>query len=315
LVSLELDHFPIMDFPDSPEIWALKNLLKLSLGLLKFPTPKDFENFTNFIKSLDKLTELSLNQLEDESIRESVDIEESEEEDESVVDENRNNIMEILAHLLFLPTLTKLTFKYFSWIETEEIFNLHIQNPSVEELTVQRISERYMKIFPNVRKINLHFVDADLTPINSWTLLEGLEVEGFQEEMLFQIDLKTLRCFKIDVDYNVERASWRHFCLNHPQLERLEVGRYSFENLLVVVENLPNLKTLIFKGVDITDISEEKAIKMIAEKCAKLEYLEAGVEIMKAETAVAVLKEKLPGLRGCVKQINGSYEILDSVEF
>jgi hypothetical protein len=66
------------------------------------------------------------------------------------------------------------------------------------------------------------------------------------------------------------------------------------------VENLPNLKSLILNTVDTRFFLKEKAIKMIAEKCARLKYLEVELKEMKAENAVAVLKEKLPGFRGFV---------------
>jgi hypothetical protein len=59
---------------------------------------------------------------------------------------------------------------------------------------------------------------------------------------------------------------------------------------------------LIFNTVDPRFVSEDEAIKAIAEKCVKLEYLEVELKKVKAETAVVILKEKLPGLRGCVKQ-------------
>jgi hypothetical protein len=47
-----------------------------------------------------------------------------------------------------------------------------------------------------------------------------------------------------------------------------------------------------------------RVILMIAENCASLEYLEMVVDTMKAESTVAILKGKLPGLRGFVKKIN-----------
>jgi hypothetical protein len=189
-----------------------------------------------------------------------------------------------------------------------------------------------MKIFPNVRKATLYFGHeseeseqlyeymyyrnprADYTPINSWALLEELEVQQ-TNRMLEQIDLKTLRCFKTWGDYLMEPESWLEFCLKHPQLERLECSEYGFNNLPVVVENLPNLKTLILQTVvdQYTKYSEEEAINMIAGKCACLEYLEICLK-MKAETAVAVLKEKLPQLKGCVKQINERCETTNIVQ-
>jgi hypothetical protein len=305
LVSLALYNCPIVNFPDSPEIWALKHLLELSLSSLKFPTPKDFENFTKFIKSLNKLTELSLRPL---AYKKRNYIDEPKFED----DIKSNDLTEILTHLLFLPTLTKMTFNYFNWTQMEKFSKLKIQNGSVKDLTIIGMTEddteifgKYLKIFPNVRKLSVTFSDeessADLSLINSFTMLEELEVRDLMDEMLYQIKVKTLRCFKINTYWDVEPESCRYFCLNHPQLERLEVGGYGFENLFV--ENLPNLKTLILKPVNRRLVSEEETIKMIAENCTKLEYLEICVQKMKAETAVAVLKEKLPGLRGCVKQI------------
>jgi hypothetical protein len=335
LVSLELDHCTITNFPDSPEIWALKNLLKLSLGMPIFYTPKDFENFTKFIKSLDKLTELNLNQLEE---KEDNFIDESEDEDDSDMSDyeeiaKNDDFAEILAHLLFLPTLTKLSFVFFNWNLSESILNLKMQNPSVEDLTMNQIENRYtncqyMEIFPNIRRANVKFCrnpdewdhendmfyEPDLTPFNSWTLLEELKLRDFGYRMLLQIDVKTLHCLKIDNDWDFEPEYWHYFCSKHPQLERLEIGGKNFINLLVVVENLPNLKSLIFKGVEGSLISEKKAIKMIAKKCAKLEHLEFELKKMKAETAVAVLKEKLPSLRGFIKQIDENYKILDIIE-
>jgi hypothetical protein len=289
LVSLELNDCPIMDFPDSTEVWAFKNLRKLSLDSLKFPTPKDLENFTKFIKSLDKLTELSLRQLHDNT--------------------NSKDFTEILTHLLFLPTLTKLTFNYFNWDQMEKLFNLKIQNPSVADLKINGITDsqfsKYVEIFPNIRKANFgSYIGKDLSPINSWTLLEELEVQNFHYEMLRQIKVKTLRCFKIDRDVNFKPKYWRHFCLNNPQLERFEMKKYGFKHLQVIVKKLPNLKTLILNTVDTDVISEMKAIKMIAENCANLEYLEVELKEMKAETAVAILKEKLPQLKGCVKELD-----------
>jgi hypothetical protein len=330
LVSLKMVGCTIMDFPDSPEIWALKNLQKLSLESLKFPAQKEIENFTKFIKSLDKLTELNLRRLEYESDDEAgVYIEESEDEDESDYEgifEDPTDFADLLSHLLFLPTLTKLTFNYFNWNQTEKIFNLKMQNPSVEDLTMNEITDgdtdqygQYMKIFPNVRKASVFFVGkrtrnensgeyvvdphADLTPLNSWSLLEELEVQDFNIRMLYQINMKTLRSFKIDYDYDNEPEPWHYFCLNHPQLERFEVGGCMFKSLPTVVENLPNLKSLILSTL--YNLSEKNAIKIIGENCANLEYLEIKLEKMKAEiAAVAVLKEKLPGLRGSIKQID-----------
>ncbi len=81
---MELKNCPIRNFTDSPEIWTLKNLRKLSLASPLISTRKDLENFTKFTKSLDKLTELKLEQLEGD---ESVYSDESETKDESDPDD------------------------------------------------------------------------------------------------------------------------------------------------------------------------------------------------------------------------------------
>ncbi len=127
-------------------------------------------------------------------------------------------------------------------------------------------------------------------------------MQDFNNRMLYQIDMKTLKSFKFDYDHENESEPWRHFCLIHPQLERLEASGCMFKSLPVVVENIPNLKTLILSTF--YKLSEKEAIKMIAKKCANLKYLEIKLEKMKAEIAAAVLKKKLPGLKGFVKQID-----------
>jgi hypothetical protein len=120
--------------------------------------------------------------------------------------------------------------------------------------------------------------------------------------MLYQIELKALRCFKFDNAINFGPESWEYFCHKHPQLERFEVSGHYFDHLLEVVKALPCLKTLKLKNVYVG----EEVIMPIAENCANLEYLEIGVDTMEAENAVVILKEKLPDLRGFVKKNNYS---------
>jgi hypothetical protein len=64
---LELEGNKVQKFPDTPEKWDLKKLQKLFLQKLKFPVPAAFQNFTRFIKTLDKITDLNLDVMEDKT--------------------------------------------------------------------------------------------------------------------------------------------------------------------------------------------------------------------------------------------------------
>jgi hypothetical protein len=101
-------------------------------------------------------------------------------------------------------------------------------------------------------------------------LLQELEVKGLEDQMLHQIELKALRCFKFDEDINFESESWESFCKNHPQLERLEVSGHYFENLLDVVKALPCLKTLLMKNVCVEHYLEEEIIIVIEQKIVSI---------------------------------------------
>jgi hypothetical protein len=59
LDSLKLTQISLIDFPESPD-WNLENLQKLALNRVNIPTPQSFKNFIEFLKTLEKLAELSL---------------------------------------------------------------------------------------------------------------------------------------------------------------------------------------------------------------------------------------------------------------
>jgi hypothetical protein len=108
LRTLELDQVEIDKFE-----WDEWNLRKLSLKKVKFPRKEAFQDFVAFIRSLDGVTELELDIVEDGL-------------------KNRNNYSEILTHLLNLPSLVKL-----NWI-SPDVSGLQIQNlhspPGVRQL-------------------------------------------------------------------------------------------------------------------------------------------------------------------------------------
>jgi hypothetical protein len=138
---LELEGNKVQKFPDTPEKWDLKKLQKLFLQKLKFPVPAAFQNFTRFIKTLDKITDLNLDVMEDKT-------------------ENKNDYTEML--LFSLSSLKTLHFENTKEQETGKIGNLCVSNSKVENLTMFGIPSenclgQFVKIFPNVRKAKLVF--------------------------------------------------------------------------------------------------------------------------------------------------------------
>ncbi len=85
LHSLILDQLAINDF----EWKELNSLEKLTLTSVTFKQKEAFESFTEFIKTLEKVSELEFDIGDDQR-------------------DNKNNYSEILKHLLSLKTLTKL---------------------------------------------------------------------------------------------------------------------------------------------------------------------------------------------------------------
>jgi hypothetical protein len=236
LVSLELTRIPIINFPESPD-WTLENLQKLALNRVNIPTPQSFKNFIEFLKTLDKLTDLSLTVEKEETDK--------------------------LKELFSLPNLTKVEFDFNLDNHLERMANLKIQNPGVEELTLTRVPieiendnkySQFMKMFPNVRKANLYFdflnsqSTPDLTPINSWTSLKELELNQATGYMLSQI--KNLRSFKVYKIHVTADSYFHEFCQNNPQLEQLNLNcERCFSQLEVIAAHLPNLKVLMLQTI------------------------------------------------------------------
>jgi hypothetical protein len=226
LVSLELKEISLIDFPESPD-WNLDNLQKLVLNKVSYPTPQHFKNFAGFLKKLDKLTDLSL-KVESEKIDQ-------------------------LTELFSLPNLTKLKFKFAGFDyknQLEGMAKLKVRNPGVRELTLLRgvhNQDQCVKIFPNVRKATFDYLDS--TSINSWTLLEELELSGVHTNTLSQ--LKNFRSLKLNSNNEKDAQSWYNFCQHNRQLERLEIGSedFRFKNLIIITENLSSLKVLILDTI------------------------------------------------------------------
>jgi hypothetical protein len=256
LVSLEFSRISLFDFPESLKNWNWENLQKLVLNRVAFPTPEDFKIFAGFLKTLDKLTDLSLI-VQKETTDDKFEAAQS-------VDEKQRKFTELVSELFSLPKLIKLEFGFDHKNQLGKIANLKVQNPGVQELTLKRVPAdddnkygQFVKIFPNVRKATLDFSfpenryqqEPDLTPINFWASLKELELSQATDNTLRQI--KNLRSLKIDKNYDHYDESWNCFCQNNRQMERLEIGNegYYFNKIAVIAEHLSNLKILILKSV------------------------------------------------------------------
>jgi hypothetical protein len=249
LFSLELAGILIIGFPESPN-WSWKNLQKLVLNKVQFPNPLDFKNFAGLLKTLDKLTDLSL----------IIESEKTYLNGYAVLDKNQRKFVEMLTELFSLPKLIKLEFEFYHEIQLSKLVNLKVENPGVEELTLEKIPvlgnnnySQFMKIFPNVRKAKLGFQlseynffilrEPDLTPINSWASLAELELNHVTDNMLRQIKNRQKSCGILQL--------LDCFGQNNLQFERLEInsGNFYYNKIPIVVETLPNLKALLLKTI------------------------------------------------------------------
>jgi hypothetical protein len=234
LVSLELIRISIIDFPESPN-WNWDNLQELVLNRVEYPTPNVFKNLAGFLKKLKKLTDLSV----------------------AVWQRETDQLIELFS----LPKLKKLKyeFEFYNNNQLRKIANWKFRNPGVVELSLEWTPaesgnkySQFVKIFPNVRKAKIDFDDyltPDMTPLNSWTSLQELELTYVHVNMLPQI--KNLRSLKINKCCDASDSDWNCFCQKNRQLERLEFDSdiFIYKHFVFVAEHLPNLKVLITKTI------------------------------------------------------------------
>jgi hypothetical protein len=152
LRSLELIEVKIDGFE-----WNELNLLeKLTLQNVTFPQKEAFEKFNEFMKTLEKVSELELDIRDDQR-------------------DNKNNYNEILKHLFNLNSLSKLTL--FCENIGSLISGLQIQNPAVENLTTNQPAVR--RYFPNLQQLRIKN-----TTVPNVNFVSTLEVARFIGENL-----------------------------------------------------------------------------------------------------------------------------------
>jgi hypothetical protein len=299
LRTLELDQVEIDKFE-----WDEWNLRKLSLKKVKFPRKEAFQDFVAFIRSLDGVTELELDIVEDGL-------------------KNRNNYSEILTHLLNLPSLIKL-----NWI-APDVSGLQIQNPAVRTFTVHLGFANYDQIFrafPGIRKLEFTplrekrygLSEMKNDSLNAMSRLKGLREFQFGQickDMLPKINCFLLEKLTIDCDlycyYGGWNEDWKNFIERHPNIQSLELngtnGWNVDRNYIKCLASLRHLRTLkirslletlgrswnnepIFNGMAV--------VKFIGDNFVDLDHLELFVIEAIVGQAVQYLRCKFPQ-HGC----------------
>jgi hypothetical protein len=303
LRSLELSFLIIKDFE-----WKELNLLeKLTLTSVKFPQKEAFDSFTEFIKTLVKVSELKIDMRNDQL-------------------KNQNNYSEILKHVLSLKTLSKLT------LFCEDIGNLisglQVRNPAVTTLTTNRLT--VFGIFPNLQQFNFENSLVGNVEITGQICLSSLteikiETISFQNLLLIKCPrLKRFAALKID-DYQRDSTVFESFAQNNPEIEELELlGDYeepNFDWILVVpgtnanandsiqlIKNLPKLR--ILKMLPVIFVNTLEIVKLIGENFGKLEHFEMALLRLDVVEVIEYFKKKLPDYKITVKFVDFFCEVI-----
>jgi hypothetical protein len=293
LEELSLNYCKIEDFKFDPENCHIE---KLSIEKVKFLNGSAFENFSDFMKTQDSVSELEFGFFEDQL-------------------KNLNH-KGLLMHLLSLKSLKKFSFGCGNKKEIFSVFStLKVCSPGVDTLTIHNPLHEgadlnlLPKLFPNVTSLKItckYHEDlfdsdlSDLSPINSMKMVRKLEIDHMTDVMLAQLELKEMREFHLKkiasvIDYEV-LANWRTFINNNSQLDVLHMPECSMsvEQLKITLENLPSLKSLEFTvyGCDteliLTLLSSivtgyekkqaEETARLIGENYERLEHLKLKFE-------------------------------------
>ncbi len=286
LRSLELSFLVIKNFE-----WKELNLLeKLTLQSVKFPQKEAFESFTEFIKTLEKVSELEFDIRIDQL-------------------KNQNNYSEILKHLLSLKTLTRLT------LFCEDIGSinsvLQVRNPAVTTLTTNQLS--VFRIFSNLQQLNFENAlindDEELTGQICLNSLTEIKIETINFQNLLQIKCPRLKKFGVlnINDYQQDSTVFVTFPQNNPEIEELEMFGNSatatipgWNNLPVIdpndvaklITNLPKLR--IFKLPRAKFLSTMEVARLFGENFQKLEHFQLALRETEESEVTNYFQQKLP---------------------
>jgi hypothetical protein len=274
LRSLALDRVNVGSFESRN--W---NIQKLVLKELMFQNEEAIQTFTNFIKTLDNVSELEIKFFDDEF-------------------RNGKNYKEILEHLLNLPSLTNL-----KW-HSPTTAKLKIRNPFVKTFGGDQI-ESYSEIFsyfPEIETFELSFSFrlSVLNVLNSQKNLIELKFNYIDKFMLEKINCPQIQKISYDGDMHFKNSNcWKMFVQRHPNIEYVELKAHnkrkcSEPHFIVHFKNLPALKTLkYYNRADTLQIA-----KLIGDNLAGLEHLEIVMLGSNVVEAVEYLRLKFPHL-GC----------------
>jgi hypothetical protein len=304
LRTLELDQVEIDKFE-----WDEWNLRKLSLKRVKFPRKEAFQDFVAFIRSLDVVTELELDIVEDQL-------------------KNRNNYSEVLTHLLNLPSLVKL-----NWM-SPDISGLQIQNPAVRTFTVHPGLASYDQIFrafPGIQKLEFSALrdkqygrfEIKNDSLSAMSRLKGLREIQLGLGLICWDMIPKINCFlleKLTIDCNLyfyhylddrSNGDWKSFIERHPNIQSLELNGTNglgWNGIYIkYLASLRHLRTLKIRSLLETlgrswnnepIFNGMLVVKFIGETFVDLDYLELFVSEAIVGQAVQYLRSKFPQ-HGC----------------
>jgi hypothetical protein len=265
LNSITFDRFELKN-------WNIENLVLKSVN---FVLPEAFQTFVSFIQSLDNISDLEIEILNGRSWNYNV----------------------ILEHLLNLPSLTKLKWRF-------PVNAINIHNPSVKTFLIDTQTGSYSEIlrnFPNIE--TLEFLSnkwsIDTNAVNSLENLRELKFNGMESWLLEQINCPKIHKFSVDGELSFRySASWCKFFEKHQNIEHIElkarnVCKQYGSHFIQDFKNFPALKTL--KNYDKI---WSYHVKYIGDNLTSLEHLEVVVNESLVAEAVAYFQAKFPHL-GC----------------
>jgi hypothetical protein len=264
----------------------------LTLKRIKFVQPEAFQTFVSFIKSLNNVSELAIH----------------------IVDDQREKYSEIWAHLLSLPSLTKLTWDY------PKKSKLKIKNPSVRNVTIFGFSMyNILDMFPNVDSLEfpLKMDYLDLLGFSSFKLLRELKLLEISPMALKFTSCPQVEKFSFNVAnkssyFEIDASRWSNFFQTNTNINCVEANpkendafNYPKPLFLEHLLLLPELKTLKFHFA--IDIGEEiETVQFIGENLAGLQYLAIIVSETNLQEAFQLLQSTFSQLGSDAKKYKKS---------
>jgi hypothetical protein len=291
LKKLSIGAHEIAQFEFDSECTQIESL---ELYLTRFRNSTAFQSLSDFMRAQKNIHTVFLDVTLDES-------------------EFGNNYKEICKHLLKQKTLKSFT------LQSEMILDLlrimECPNTTLEELILTIFEEDFdysqiARLFPNLSSLSLETISwnrildvaPDVAALNSLKNLKSLNLDPANEQMLEQLEIKSLSSIGIHSNSILDKATWNRFLRTHNHLKCLSTSALTIEHIENILVDLPNLDNLqCFRMAQITDDNERLAIKIIEKLFQKLENFMILVKFTNPE-ATAILKMNCPGISIEVKR-------------